>query len=91
MAYYRVGLTWNLCFIPVAMFLTLLAAFGAGALLSALNVKYRDFPYVIPFLVQFWMYCSPVIYPATIFHAKWRWLLSLNPMSGIIDSYRRVF
>jgi len=91
MAYYKVALTWNLTFIPVAVLLTILTAFGVGAFLSSLNVKYRDFQYVIPFLVQFWMFCSPVVYPASLVPGKWRWLLSLNPMTGIIEAYRASF
>jgi lipopolysaccharide transport system permease protein len=91
MFYYRIPLTWNLAFVPVAVLLTILAAFGVGAFLSSLNVKYRDFQYVIPFLVQFWMFCSPVVYPASIVPERWRWVLSLNPMAGIINAYRASF
>ena len=73
--------------IPLVLF-TIFTALGIGTFLSALNVAYRDFRYVIPFMVQIWMFATPVIYPATIVPKNWQWLLSLNPMSGIVDAYR---
>jgi lipopolysaccharide transport system permease protein len=74
--------------IPVLIFLTFLVAVGCGLWLSALNVEYRDFQYVIPFLIQVWMFLTPVIYPVTLFPEKYRWMLSLNPMAGIIEAFR---
>lgn len=74
--------------IPVLIFLTFIVAVGCGLWLSALNVEYRDFQYVIPFLVQIWMFVTPVIYPVTLFPEKYRWILSLNPMGGIIEAFR---
>jgi lipopolysaccharide transport system permease protein len=74
--------------IPVLVFLTFIVVVGCGLWLSALNVEYRDFQYVIPFLVQIWMFITPVIYPVTLFPEKYRWILSLNPMGGIIDAFR---
>jgi len=74
--------------IPVLVFLTFIVAVGCGLWLSALNVEYRDFQYVIPFLVQIWMFVTPVIYPITLFPEKYRWILSLNPMGGIIGAFR---
>ena len=56
--------------------------------LSALNVKYRDIRYAIPFLVQIWMFASPIIYPAFMLPAKWQWLLRLNPLTGLIENFR---
>jgi lipopolysaccharide transport system permease protein len=76
--------------IPVLIFLTFMVAVGCGLWLSALNVEYRDFQYVIPFLVQIWMFVTPVIYPVTLFPEKYRWILSLNPMGGIIEAFRAV-
>jgi len=73
--------------IPLVLF-TIFTALGIGAFLSALNVAYRDFRYVIPFMVQIWMFATPVIYPVKIVPQSWQWLLSLNPMSGIVDAYR---
>jgi lipopolysaccharide transport system permease protein len=59
-----------------------------GMILAALNVAYRDFRYVIPFLVQFWLFATPVIYPVSIVPAQWRWLINLNPMAGLITGIR---
>lgn len=78
----------GLIMIPVLVFMTFIVAVGCGLWLSALNVEYRDFQYVIPFLVQIWMFVTPVIYPVTLFPEKYRWILSLNPMGGIIGAFR---
>lgn len=88
MLYYGVMVTWNILMFPVVVLLTTLLALGMGMWLSALNVKYRDVRFALPFLVQLWMFVSPVIYPASFLPAKFRWLLSLNPMTGIIEGYR---
>jgi len=82
--------TLGIIMIPVLVFLTFIIAVGCGLWLSALNVEYRDFQYVIPFLVQIWMFATPVIYPVTLFPEKYRWILSLNPMGGIIGAFRAV-
>ncbi|MEW6417639.1 MAG: ABC transporter permease [Nitrospirota bacterium] len=79
---------FDIVIIPILVFLTFIVAVGCGLWLSALNVEYRDFQYVIPFLVQIWMFATPVIYPVTLFPEKYRWLLSLNPMGGIIEAFR---
>ena len=63
-------------------------AFGLGMLLSALNVKYRDVRHALPFVVQIWMFVTPIIYPASIVPERWRWLLALNPLTGVIEGYR---
>ena len=70
------------------MLLTTAASLGVGLALAALIVTYRDFRYVIPFLVQSWMYLSPVIYPVSMVPPQWQPLLALNPMAGIIDGFR---
>lgn len=88
MVYYGVMITWSILMFPVVVLLTTLLALGMGMWLSALNVKYRDVRFALPFLVQLWMFLSPVIYPASFLPAKYRWLLSLNPMTGIIEGYR---
>jgi lipopolysaccharide transport system permease protein len=88
MVYYGVMITWSILMFPVVVLLTTLLALGMGMWLSALNVKYRDVRFALPFLVQLWMFVSPVIYPASFLPAKFRWLLSLNPMTGIIEGYR---
>ena len=88
MFYYHLGLTWSvLCLIPLLL-LTVLLAIGVGMLLSAINVKYRDVKFAIPFLVQIWMYLSPIAYPSTVIPSRWRLLYSLNPFVGIIEGYR---
>lgn len=88
MIYYHVMVTWTLVMFPVVVLLTMLFALGTGMWLSALNVKYRDVRFALPFLIQLWMFVSPVIYPASFFPEKYRWLLWLNPMTGIIEGYR---
>src|SRR5215208_5724669 len=88
MIYYGVGITLNILMFPVMVLLTTLLALGTGMLLSALNLKYRDVRFALPFMVQLWMYLSPVIYPTSFLPAKLRSLLLLNPMTGIIEGYR---
>ena len=65
-----------------------MALVGVGLWLSALNVQYRDIRYVIPFLIQLWLFCSPVIYPASMATGNYKWIIFLNPMSGVIKGYR---
>lgn len=74
--------------LPGFVLLAVLTALGLGLWLAALNVKYRDVPHAIPFLTQLWMFATPIIYPVTIVPADWRWLLSLNPMTGVIEGVR---
>jgi len=88
MAYYRVRPGMPLLLLPVFLLLTVLMAIGAGLWLSAMNAIYRDVRYVVPFLVQFWLFASPVAYASSIVPAKWRWLYGLNPMAGIIEGFR---
>jgi lipopolysaccharide transport system permease protein len=88
MLYYGVTVTWSVLLFPVLVLLTTLLALGAGMWLSALNVKYRDVRFALPFLIQLWMFVSPVIYPTSFLPAKVRWILALNPMTGIIEGYR---
>jgi len=78
----------GIVFLPLMVLLTGMASLGIAYLLSALTVTYRDFKFVIPFLVQTWQYLSPVVYPTTIVPERYRWLLSINPMTGIIDGFR---
>jgi len=88
MIYYHVHITWALTMIPVLVILATGLALGVGMWLSALNVKYRDIRYAIPFLMQIWMFGSPLIYPLSLLPEKWRWLLMLNPLTGIIQNFR---
>ena len=89
--WFGVGWSVNLLAAPLLIAGTIFIALGVGVLLSALTVAYRDFRYVIPFLVQFWMFATPVVYPASLVPAAWRWLLFLNPMAGFIEGFRSAF
>ncbi len=80
--------SWTFLFMPFFFLLATLAALGAGFWLSALNVKYRDFRYIVPFLVQFGLYISPVGFSSSVVPERWRLLYSLNPMVGVIDGFR---
>jgi len=88
MIYYGIYPGLSLLMLPVLITATFVAALGAGTFLSALCVGYRDVNYITPFMIQLWMYATPVIYPSSIVPEKWRWILSINPMAGIIDGYR---
>src|SRR5678810_1478131 len=88
MFYYRVTITIQILFLPVLILLTALFSLGVGTWMSALNVKYRDVRFALPFLIQLWLFVSSVILPSSSIPPKWRWLLNLNPMSGIIEGYR---
>src|SRR6266513_303740 len=88
MMFYHVWPSWPLLALPVFTALALLASAGAGVWLAALNVKYRDFRYVVPFIVQFGLYISPVGFSSSIVPEKWRLIYSLNPMVGVIDGFR---
>ncbi len=88
MAYYNFVPGLGVLLFPFLVGLTFLGAVGSGLWLSALNVQYRDIRYVIPFLVQLWLFVSPVIYPVSMVPPKYQWLLALNPMGGVINAYR---
>jgi len=87
-AWYGTAPTWALLAAPAFLLLALLTALGVGLWLSALNVRYRDVNYVVPFLIQIWMFASPVVYPVSLVPEKWRLLYSLNPMVGVIEGFR---
>ncbi len=88
MLYYGVAVSAGALLVPFLVIVTLMNAVGFGLWFSALNVKYRDIQYVIPFLIQIWMFVTPVIYPKSLFGEKWGWLLLLNPMGGVIEAFR---
>lgn len=88
MFYYHIPLTVNILILPLLILLTTLLAIAVGTWLSAINVKYRDVKFTIPFLVQIWMYLSPVAYPSSVIPPKWRLLYSLNPFVGLLEAYR---
>ena len=88
MVWYGITPTWGVVALPLFLLLALMTALSVSLFLSALNVKYRDVGYVIPFVTQFWMYASPVIYPVSLIPERWRLLYSLNPMVGVIEGFR---
>jgi len=88
MIYYRIHWGWAILMVPVFLLLAVLLALGVGLWLSALNAIYRDVRYVVPFLIQFWLFASPVAYPSSLVPAKWRWFYGLNPMAGVIEGFR---
>jgi lipopolysaccharide transport system permease protein len=88
MLWYKIGVSASLLMFPVLVLLTSVLALAVGMWLSALNVKYRDVRFALPFLVQLWLFVSPVIYPVSFVPPRFRWLLTLNPLTGIIEGYR---
>ncbi len=88
MVWYGVVPDWRIITLPVFILLAIAAAIGAGLWIAALNVKYRDFRYVIPFIVQLGLYVSPVGFSSSVIPEPWRLLYSLNPMVGVIDGFR---
>jgi lipopolysaccharide transport system permease protein len=88
MGWYQFWPDWRLLSLPVFIALACAAAFGSGLWLCALNVKYRDFRYVVPFIVQFGLYISPVGFSSALIPSTWRLAYSLNPMVGVIDGFR---
>jgi lipopolysaccharide transport system permease protein len=85
---YRAGVPPQIVFLPVAILICALFAFGIGLWLSALNVEYRDIRVVIPFLLQLWMYATPVVYPLRVIPEKYRWVALINPLTGIVETFR---
>jgi ABC-type polysaccharide/polyol phosphate export systems, permease component len=88
MLYYQVTPTPAVVLLPGFMLLAMITALGFGLWLSALNVRYRDINYLVPFLVQIWMYVTPVIYGTTLIPERFRFLVSLNPMAGVTEGFR---
>ena len=90
-AFYHVRLGWTLFLLPFLVLITTLTAFGIGTGIAALTVAYRDFRYVVPFAVQVGMFITPVVYPISVIPHRWRWLINLNPMAGLVEAYRSSF
>ena len=88
MIWYNFVPSWRILTLPLFILIAFAAAMGAGLWLAALNVQYRDFRYIVPFIVQFGLYVSPVGFSSTVVPEKWRFLYSLNPMVGVIDGFR---
>lgn len=91
MVWYGVGWTPQLVLSLPLLVLLVLVALGIGTLLSAVTVTYRDFTHITPFLVQIWMYVTPVVFPLSVVPERWRWLLYLNPVTGIVEGFRSAF
>jgi len=88
MIWYGISPTRGVLVLPLFLLLALVTALSVGLWLSPINVRYHDVGYVIPFLTQFWMYASPVVYPVSLVPERWRLLYSLNPMAGVIEGFR---
>ncbi len=88
MVYYGIKPTAGIFFLPVFMLVAILTALSVGLWLTALNVRYRDVKFVVPFLTQFWLYASPVAYTSSLVPPKWQWLYGMNPMTGVIEGFR---
>jgi len=88
MIFYGVALGWQIVFAPVFIVLTITLALSFGTLFSALNVRFRDVKFALPFALQIWMFVSPVFYPASILSEKWRVVFALNPLTGILEGFR---
>jgi lipopolysaccharide transport system permease protein len=85
---FRIPLSWRILTLPAFVLLALLCAMGVGLWFSALNVQYRDVRYALPFLTQFWFFATPIAYSIEIVPEKWRWIYSLNPMTGVVEGFR---
>lgn len=88
MLYYGFAPGVNLLMLPALVFMTLLLSLGLGTWLAALMVKYRDVRHVLPFIFQVWFFVTPIIYPTSVVPERWRWLLNLNPMAGVVEGVR---
>jgi len=88
MFWYQYIPSWHIFFLPIFILLAFMCAFGVGLYLTAVNVKYRDFRYIIPFIIQFGLYITPVGFSSLVIGEKWKMLYALNPMVGIIDGFR---
>jgi lipopolysaccharide transport system permease protein len=89
--WYGVGWSWQLLAAPLLLAALVFTALGIGTLLSALTVAYRDFTHLTPFVVQLWLYVTPVIFPVNLVPERWQWLLYLNPMTGLVEGFRSAF
>lgn len=88
MAYYGIAPTLNVLWLPLFVLLAVVTALGVGLWLSALNVRFRDVRYVVPFITQFWLFATPIAYPSSLLDPRWRTLYGLNPMAGVVEGVR---
>ena len=86
--YYRVPLTWGLLLLPFFVLLCAALGLSVGMIASALTVRYRDLRHALPFLLQLWMFASPVLYPLSLVPPQWRWAFALNPLTGVLEGFR---
>jgi lipopolysaccharide transport system permease protein len=86
--YAGIPLTWKVVTLPALVLLAMLMAMGLSLFTSAMNVKYRDVGHATPFVLQIWMYLTPIVYPISLVPEHWRWLYGLNPMAGVIEGFR---
>lgn len=88
MFYYRLPLHAAVLVVPLFVLFAVVTSLGVGLWLSALSVKYRDVRHILPFITQFWLYATPVAYPSSLIPHKWRFLIGINPMSGVVEGFR---
>ena len=88
MLFYGIVPTWNVVWLPLLVALAFATALGVGFLFSALNVQFRDVRYTVPFVVQFWLFATPIAYPSSLLDEPWRTLYALNPMVGVVEGFR---
>jgi lipopolysaccharide transport system permease protein len=88
MAYYGIAPSINILWLPLFLLLALATALGVGLWLSALNVRFRDVRYVVPFITQFWLFATPIAYPSSLLDEPWRTIYGLNPMAGVVEGVR---
>ncbi len=88
LVYAGIPLTLRVMTLPIFVVMAMLTAFGVSLFVSAANVKYRDVGHAIPFVIQIWMFVSPIVYPASLVPDHWKWLYGLNPLTGVIDGFR---
>ena len=88
MVYYGVALSWQIALAPIFIALAIILALSFGTLFSALNVRFRDVKFALPFALQIWMFLSPIFYPSSVLSEKWRVLFAFNPLTGILEGFR---
>ena len=88
MLYFGIVPTWNIVWLPLLLLLALVTSLGVGLWLTAMNVQFRDVRYAVPFLVQAWMFATPIAYPSSLLDEPWRTLYGINPMAGVVEGFR---
>jgi len=88
MLFFGVTPTWNVLWLPLLLLLALVTSLGVGLWLTAMNVQFRDVRYAVPFLVQAWMFATPIVYPSSLLSEPWRTLYGINPMAGVVEGFR---